>query len=129
MADDGIKPPKNLGGRPPGTPNKTTSLAREALARFVDANIGKLSGWLAEIEQEHGALIAFKCLADVIEYHVPKLQRTELTGADGGALQVSVKAYAAIAESVGPSSLPNASVARLRTGLPPRRPVLAPSRR
>ena len=71
-------------GRPKGLPNKSTQLAREAISRFVDGNADRLQGWLDEIHAEKGAEAAFRCFSDLLEYHVPKLQRTELTGKDGG---------------------------------------------
>lgn len=74
-------------GRGKGTPNKTTTLAREALARFVDGNADKLAGWLDEIYEQEGPEKAFKCFVDLIEYHVPKLARTEHVGDGGGAIQ------------------------------------------
>ena len=71
---------KNGGpGRPPGTPNKSTKAAREAIARFVDGNADKLSQWLDEIYEADGPKAAFQCFADVIEFHVPKLARSEVT--------------------------------------------------
>lgn len=88
--DSGKKTHENVnkGGRPKGVPNKTTILAREAIARFVDGNAHRLEGWLDEIARDEGAKAAFNCFMDVVEYHVPKLQRTELTGKDGGAIEV-----------------------------------------
>lgn len=77
-------------GRPPGVPNKSTILAREAIARFVDGNAHRLQGWLDEIAAEQGAEKAFRCFQDVIEYHVPKLARTEVTGEGGGPLVVEI---------------------------------------
>lgn len=74
------------GGRKPGVPNKATALAREAIATFVDGNAGRLQGWLDEIAAQEGAKVAFQCFMDVVEYHVPKLARTEHTGKDGGPL-------------------------------------------
>jgi hypothetical protein len=74
-------------GRPKGAPNKATSAAREAIARFVDGNVERLQGWLDQIAQESGPKAAWDCVMDVLEYHVPKLQRTELTGADGEELK------------------------------------------
>jgi hypothetical protein len=71
-------------GRPKGSPNKATAAAREAIARFVDGNADRLQGWLDEIHAEKGAQAAFDCFTSLLEYHVPKLQRTELTGKDGG---------------------------------------------
>lgn len=66
---------------------------------FVDNNAGRLQGWLDQIA--HGVqdpdtkeyLVApnpekaFQLFQTVIEYHVPKLARTELTGANGGPVQ------------------------------------------
>ncbi len=78
-------------GRPPGVKNKSTLIAREAIARFVDGNAEKLQEWLDEIAEKEGALAAFRCFTDVVEYHVPKLQRTELTGKDGGAIEVKAQ--------------------------------------
>lgn len=75
-------------GRPKGVPNKATANAREAIARFVDANSEKLQGWLDEIAETQGPMAAFRCWADVVEYHIPKLARTEHTGADGGPVRI-----------------------------------------
>ena len=77
-------------GRPKGLPNKTTVAAREAIARFVDGNADRLQGWLDEIAADQGPAAAFKCFADLLEYHVPKLARTELTGADGGPQELKI---------------------------------------
>jgi hypothetical protein len=74
-------------GRQKGVPNKVTQAAREAIARFVDGNADKLQEWLDEIAEVQGAHVAFKCFMDVVEYHVPKLARTELTGKDGGPIE------------------------------------------
>lgn len=84
---------KKYGGRTKGTPNKATLAAREAIAQFVDGNAARLQGWLDEIAEEEGAKAAFECFTDLLEYHVPKLARTELTGPDGGQLQVQIVRY------------------------------------
>lgn len=76
------------GGRGKGTPNKSTANAREAIARLVDDNAERMQGWLDEIAEREGPLAAWRCMHDVIEYHIPKLQRTEVTGADGGPVYV-----------------------------------------
>ena len=97
LADPVIKTTKKVfpggpgPGRPKGMENKSTSRAREAIARFVDGNAERLEGWLDEIAANDGPLAAFKCFADVLEYHVPKLARTELTGADQGPVELVVK--------------------------------------
>ena len=74
-------------GRPKGLPNKATVAAREAIGRFVDGNAGRLQEWLDAIatgKDENGNTIgkpdpekAFTLFQTVIEYHVPKLSRSE----------------------------------------------------
>jgi hypothetical protein len=70
---------KKTGGRSVGTPNKSTALAREAIAKFVDGNSHKLQEWLDDIatNEKLGPKVAFDCFMQVAEYHVPKLARTE----------------------------------------------------
>jgi hypothetical protein len=81
---------KTGGGSRAGSPNKATAAAREAIARFVDGNADRLQGWLDEIHAEKGAQAAFDCFTSLVEYHVPKLARTELTGKDGESLVVEI---------------------------------------
>ena len=76
----------NPNGRPKGVPNKATATAREAIARFVDGNAHRLAGWLDEIAETDGPKAAYLCFMDVVEYHVPKLARTEVSGIDGKAI-------------------------------------------
>ena len=73
---------KKTGGRVAGVPNKSTALAREAIAKFVDGNSHKLQQWLDEIamNEKLGPKVAFDCFMQVDEYHVPKLARTEHAG-------------------------------------------------
>lgn len=95
------------GGRQTGTPNKATANAREAIGRFVDSNAHRLQKWLDDIAEglpeldkagepvpgkflkEPNPRMAFDMFQSVVEYHVPKLARTEHTGADGGPIVVS----------------------------------------
>lgn len=77
-------------GRPKGTQNKDTALARQAIARFVEGNVERLNGWLDEIAAESPEK-AFNCVRDLLEYHVPKLQRAEHVGPDGGPIQTDNK--------------------------------------
>ncbi len=74
------------GGSRKGVPNVATANAREAIARFVDDNAPRLQGWLEEIAADQGAQAAFRCVMDLLEYHIPKLARTELTGKEGAEL-------------------------------------------
>jgi hypothetical protein len=78
-------------GRPKGLANKSTVAAREAIARFVDGNAHRVQEWLDLIAETKGPLVAFQCYTDMIEYHVPKLSRTELTGKDEGPVQMVIK--------------------------------------
>lgn len=102
MAGKGME---KTGGRKPGVTNKATAAAREAIGQFVDGNAHRLQEWLDKIangvleKDENGKETseyvvrpdperAFSLFQSVIEYHVPKLARTEMTGADGGPVQV-----------------------------------------
>lgn len=69
-------------GRTKGIPNKSTALAREAIAKLVDGNADRLQAWLDQIalDDKQGPAVAFKLLMDVMEYHIPKLARTEFSG-------------------------------------------------
>ena len=76
MARDGTK---SGGGSRKGIPNRATADARKAISAFVNNNSGLLQELLDEIRQVEGPLAAFNCIKDLIEYHVPKLSRTEST--------------------------------------------------
>lgn len=78
-------------GRKPGVPNKTTADARKAIADFVDGNSHRLTEWLDAVangdpanEVKPDPAKAFMLFQSVVEYHVPKLARSEVTGKDGG---------------------------------------------
>jgi hypothetical protein len=79
--------PSNAGkGRPKGIPNKATIAAREAIGAFVDKQSGRLDALLTAIEANDGPKASWQCIMDLIEYHVPKLARVEMTGKDGSEL-------------------------------------------
>lgn len=65
-------------GRKAGMPNKATAQAREAIAAFVDGNADRLTGWLDKIAEENPK-DAFSAFMSVVEYHIPKLARTDNT--------------------------------------------------
>lgn len=73
---------RSNGGRAKGVPNRATTNAREAIARFVDGNTDRLQEWLDQIaaDEKQGPREAFRCVMDVMEYHVPKLARTVVVG-------------------------------------------------
>ena len=74
-------------GRPKGLQNKSTANAREAIARFIDGNMERVLEWIEQIDDPRDRV---KCVTDLLEYHVPKLARTEHTGPDGGALNIII---------------------------------------
>lgn len=64
------------GGRQRGVANKATLNAKQAIADFVDGNSDRLVGWLDRIAEDNPKE-AFQCFMSVVEYHIPKLARTE----------------------------------------------------
>lgn len=86
-------PPKgstnNPNGRPKGSKNKATTDARKAVAKFVDGNVHRLERWLDRIAKDNPKH-AFDCFMSVVEYHIPKLARTELTGENKGPVRVTI---------------------------------------
>jgi hypothetical protein len=84
----------NNRGRPKGSPNRATADVRAAIAVFAEGNAHKLQDWLDRIaEGSDGNRPDPAKAADLylraIEYHIPKLARTEVTGQDGGPVEVS----------------------------------------
>jgi putative AlgH/UPF0301 family transcriptional regulator len=75
---------QKLGGRTKGVPNKVTTDVRAAIAVFAQANVGNMGVWLNEIEDPAKRLDLY---LRAIEYHLPKLGRMEVTGANGGPVQ------------------------------------------
>ena len=65
-------------GRPKGVPNRATTAVREAIAAFAEANVGKLQAWLEATARKNPEKAADLFLR-ALEYHVPKLARTETT--------------------------------------------------
>lgn len=57
-------------------PGKATIAAREAIGAFVDGNAHRLQSWLDRIAEDDPEK-AFSLFQSVIEYHVPKLSRSE----------------------------------------------------
>jgi hypothetical protein len=83
--------PPNAGlGRPKGAPNKSTAAVREAIAKMAELNAPRFAIWLDEVAQKSPEK-ACDIYLRAIEYHIPKLARTEVTGQDGQpvALQVT----------------------------------------
>jgi hypothetical protein len=96
-----------------GVPNKATREARQAIGMFVDKNADRLQEWLDEVAHglprrdkdglvvldKNGQIVwvrepnperAFTLFQSVVEYHVPKLARQEISGPGGEGLVVQV---------------------------------------
>ena len=78
----------NNRGRPKGSPNRATADVRAAIATFAEGNEHKLQEWLDRVaEGSEGIRPDPAKAADLylraIEYHIPKLARTEVSGANG----------------------------------------------
>ena len=99
-------------GRTPGTLNKVTLTAKVAIAAFVDGNAHRLTGWLdavadgtpmldaqgRQVYDQDGNKVyvtrpnperAFNLFQSVVEYHVPKLARSEISGPGGGVIPIA----------------------------------------
>jgi hypothetical protein len=76
-------------GRPKGVPNKSTSIVKEAIAKLLERNVENMDGWLEQVAKDD-PYKALDLMNKLCEYHVPKLARSEITGADGGAVEHSV---------------------------------------
>tara|TARA_B100001939_G_C16770636_1_gene542474 strand:- start:361 stop:687 length:327 start_codon:yes stop_codon:yes gene_type:complete len=69
---------KKTGGKKKGYTSKATENAREAIANLVEKNTPQMIKWLEQIAEE-SPKEAFDCMTKVMEYHLPKLARTEST--------------------------------------------------
>jgi hypothetical protein len=81
---------KTGGGSRQGVPNKATQDVRAAIALIAQRNVERFEGWINQVaEQDPGK--AADLYLKAIEYHIPKLARTENTGADGGPQEMIVR--------------------------------------
>lgn len=79
-AAKGTRPPNAGKGRPAGVPNKDTALIRDMIAQAL-SEIGGVE-YLARVAETHpGPFLAL----------VGKVMPVQITGADGGAVQHSIK--------------------------------------
>lgn len=99
---------QRFGGRKRGDPNKITTAVRKALALVYEHRVDDLSKWIQETAEgfdaihfladgtechylERNPAKAAELMVRVAEYFVPKLAATQLTGADGEKLSVSIQ--------------------------------------
>ena len=71
----------NPNGRPAGTQNKVTRDIKEAYRMLIENNLDNLTTWL-EIIAAKDPEKAIRIIAELSEYVVPKLARTDLVSGD-----------------------------------------------
>lgn len=81
---------RKTGGRKKGTPNKVTSVAREAFLATFGKLEGELENWIRAGATDD-PLKAADLIIRMAEYHFPKLGRQEHVGEAGGAIQVVIQ--------------------------------------
>ena len=79
-------------------PNKSTTDVREAIAAFAAANVEKMGEWLNAIDDPAKRLDLY---LKAIEYHIPKIGRIEVTGADGDAIKTVTRIEQVIVDTAG----------------------------
>jgi hypothetical protein len=81
---------RKYGGRIKGTPNRSTANARQAIADFIDGNSHRLQEWLDEVAAKDGPKAAITCFISLLEFHVPKLARQEVSAAGENGLKLTI---------------------------------------
>lgn len=69
-------------GRIEGTKNRVTQNIRKAYQDLVEGNLDNMSAWIGQIAAENPK-DAMEIMIKLSEYVIPRLARTELTGANG----------------------------------------------
>lgn len=80
----------NPKGRAKGVGNKNTEKVREAISRFADDTVEDFTKWIKDIAVDDKKSAA-ELFLKAIEYHIPKLARTEHTGQDGKDIQITIE--------------------------------------
>lgn len=80
-------------GRHKGIPNKATTAFRDTVTKLLEGNSENVAIWLEQVAtgshgKEPAPDKALDLLAKLAEYAAPKLARTEITGPDGGPMQL-----------------------------------------
>lgn len=80
----------NPNGRPKGTANKITDELREGFATLLGNKLPEFEEWLDRVAQRDPAK-ALDLAIRISERFMPALARTEVTGQDGGPLNIEFK--------------------------------------
>lgn len=87
--------PKSAGRRQPkggsrkGKPNKATAELRAVVKRLAEGLAPEVETWIRK-GAKRNPLAAANLVVNLLEFAVPKLQRTELTGVNGEPLKVTL---------------------------------------
>lgn len=84
------QPSPNPNGRPVGSKNKATQKIRVAYQKLTEDNLENMTIWLNQIAADNPKE-AMEMMLKLSEYVLPKLQRQEITGADGEDLFANLK--------------------------------------
>lgn len=71
-----FKPGDKRAGRRKGAVNRATTDVRAAIAEIAQANVANVQSWLERTARKQPSR-ALQLYLDLIEYHIPKLARTE----------------------------------------------------
>lgn len=80
-------------GRPKGIPNKATTEFRETISKLLSDNASNVAVWLEQVASGNGNPDkadpgkALDLMAKLAEFAAPKLNRTEVTGLNGGPME------------------------------------------
>jgi hypothetical protein len=83
---------RKTGGRVKGKPNKLTADVRTSMALFAEATMPLFEQWVTRVAAKDPGKAADLYLK-AIEYHIPKLARTEVTGSGGAPLSVVIQRF------------------------------------
>jgi len=72
----------NPNGRPKGVPNKTVEDIKRTFATLLEHKLPEIEDWLNKIAEKNPDK-AVELLIKISERFVPKLNKSEITGADG----------------------------------------------
>jgi hypothetical protein len=83
------KRPQPKGGSRKGRPNKATAELRMVVKQLTEGLAPEVEQWIRR-GAKRNPLAAANLVVTLLEFAVPKLQRTELTGANGEPLKVNL---------------------------------------
>lgn len=110
MPRGGSKPGERRGGRSKGVPNRATAAKAAAIAASGLTPLDFLLGVMRDTGLELESRIdAGKAVAPYIH---PKLANIEVSGKDGGPLEVKIVQFSNPAKQLGAKTVPNALVGR-----------------